>query len=86
MLRIVAAALETSDGIVHFLPRPNRHHHLIHALSMCYGEMYLIDGVQGFVTSDGTFINRIMAGTIAIESGQITALQHPPKLYSEDLW
>ncbi len=52
------------------------------------------DGVQppidnkaedGFVTEEGRFVNRLDAADIAIKSGQIKKLDHPPELYSEDL-
>ena len=36
--------------------------------------------------SDGTFANRIEAANAALSSGLISKLQHPPRLYTEDLW
>lgn len=41
---------------------------------------------QGFVTSDGNFLNRIEAAEFALRIGQIQKLSWPPNLYSEDLW
>lgn len=84
--RAVAAAILTDDGVVHFMPRPNRHHHTVHALNEGGGYLIVARGEQGFVMSDGTFADREEAGRCAIEAGQIKALERPPKLYSEDLW
>lgn len=39
---------------------------------------------QGFFTSKGRFINRVLAAKIAYESAQIT--ERIPALTSEDLW
>ena len=86
--RAIAAAVKTDDGVIHFMPPPNRHHHTIHALHYVNEASGLIvaRGEQGFVMSDGTFADRVTAGKAAIAAGQITALAHPPNLYSEDLW
>lgn len=43
-------------------------------------------GVQGFVDEHGTFYNRIDAAEHALACGQISHLQWPPNLYSEDLY
>ena len=45
-----------------------------------------IKGVQGFVDDKGQFLDRIAAAKHTLECGQITALNWPPNLYSEDLW
>lgn len=83
----VAAAVQTADGIIHFLPPPHRHHHIVHAMNNnTDSHLIVARGVQGFVMSDGTFASREEAGKCAIKSGQIKELAHPPKLYSEDLW
>ena len=88
MAKVIAAAVKTDDGVIHFLPQPHRHHHILHAVYCESSNKGLaIDGwEQGFVMSDGTFAGRIEAAKAAIKAGQIVALQHPPKLYSEDLW
>jgi hypothetical protein len=39
-----------------------------------------------FLLSNGTFCDRVVAGRVAVASGQLKQLQHPPNLYSEDLW
>lgn len=89
--KVLAAAVKTDDGVIHFMPKPNRHHHTVHALHylmMNNSESKLIvaRGEQGFVMEDGEFADRITAGKEALETGQITKLNHPPRLYSEDLW
>ena len=88
--KVVAAAVRTEDGLVHFFPPPCRHHNTVHALNRYTGSaadgLIVARGEQGFVMSDGTFAGREEAGRCAIEAGQIKELAHPPKLYSEDLW
>jgi hypothetical protein len=84
----VAAAVKTEDGVVHFMPAPCRHHHVVHALNNNLSDEGVIvaRGEQGFVMSDGTFASRSEAGQCAIQAGRIKQLAHPPYLYSEDLW
>lgn len=91
--KAIAAAVRTADGVIHFLPAPNRHHHTVHALhrmtvrdELSPAAVVVAKGEQGFLMSDGTFANRIDAGKCAVSSGQIKKLTHPPELYSEDLW
>lgn len=91
-LKAIAAAVKTDDGVIHFMPPPHRHHHTVHAMhhALYHGSidegLIVARGEQGFVMSDGTFADRVEAGKAAIKSGQIASLQHPPCLYSEDLW
>lgn len=42
--------------------------------------------VQGFLTSDNRFVDRVEAGKIAKECGQVTKLMIDPELCSEDLY
>lgn len=81
---IMAAAIKL-DGTVHSLPPPARHHTIIGHL-VEQGHKPPIGGEQGFITSDGEFVNRFRAGQYARRSGQIEKLKWPPDLYSEDLW
>ena len=89
-MKIVAAAVKDGNGLIHFFPRPCRHHHTVHALHRpnndAENDIIEAKGTQGFVTSDGTFVDRVEGARIAIEAGQIKALKWPPYLYSEDLW
>ena len=87
MKTAVAAAVKTSDGVIHFMPAPHRHHHTVHALNRNRTSNIIhAEGQQGFVMSDGTFASREEAAQAALAAGQIKRLAHPPMLYSEDLW
>lgn len=88
--RIVAAAL-IKNGVVYSLPRPARHdsviRHAHQALGLSEDPMEsLRDDGQGFVTSEGRYVDRVEGARIAISSGQVRKLKWPPLLYSEDLW
>lgn len=61
-----------------------RHSDIINKLFGQKGER--IRGIQGFVTDDGRFLDRLEAAKEALETKQISELEHPPRLYSEDLW
>ena len=83
----VTAVAVCIDGVVHSMPPPHRHHHLIHALNPSSNSWVTVArGEQGFLLSDGSFVGRVEAGKRAVESGQVETLEHPPELYSEDLW
>jgi hypothetical protein len=92
--RIVAAAIRTDDGVVHSVPAPGRHHHVIAQIGLAKSEggvlvaQQLVSGDrQGFITDSGEFVGRKAALEIARAAGQIkreTAPQHG--LFSEDLW
>jgi hypothetical protein len=84
--KIVAAAVN-AYGAIWSLPRPNRHHHILWAIDGA-GLCAIAPGpeAQGFLTSDGRFVNRIEGAQIAKNAEQYTALIAPPELYSEDLW
>jgi hypothetical protein len=75
---------------VECLPRPNRHHHVLHAINLKGGRREE-RGVEGFLTSDGDFLTREEAYTLAKRNGQFARQMRPgcydgPKLFSEDLW
>ena len=82
----IAAAAVCLSGVVHSLPPPNRHHHILHALHETEGErIHRAD--QGFVTNTGRFVGRKQAQKIAEAAGQIKEkLGCPGLLFSEDLW
>ena len=73
-------------GDIVSLPRPNRHSHVLWEIMDRDGEDAITGHLQGFLDSSGEFRNRENAARIALEAGQIEALQWPPKLFSEDLW
>lgn len=82
---ITGVALLAEDGRMWALTEPARHGTLF-ALTAFQGE----DAepcTQGFVTSEGRFVNRIQALHLATESGQrMRNLGAHTQLYSEDLW
>lgn len=83
-MRIVAAAIKFR-GEVFSLPAPKRHSDIIRLIhEKCRSAV--TQEIQGFVTDDGTFVDRVEAGRIAIAAGQLKELPVPPDLYSEDLW
>lgn len=91
MKETIATAALLVNGEVWTLPRPARHNHLIMAWAHVHTPAMLAkpivripEHVQGFVTSEGRFVNRQRAARLALEAHQIPA----PKvqLYSEDLW
>lgn len=85
MAKVFAAAI-IIDGEPKWLPRPNRHHHIIWKYPM---QKYK-HGEQGFMIKKRSgvleFATRAEAATIAIAAGQIAKLNWPPYLYTEDLW
>lgn len=88
MKRIVGVALDLGDGTALTAPAPKRHHHLIHRAHNL-GVADRGPDAQGFVTSDGFFVDRTDAYFIAKEAGQLVGrVKHGPPtyLFSEDLW
>ena len=83
-MEIVGVAI-LHNGTVWSLPAPKRHHDVIRDIAEATGETDIF-GIQGFVTKGGYFLTRPDAAEVALRYGQITALSHPPDLYSEDLW
>lgn len=92
---IIAAAIKIAD-VVCFIPRPARHHHVLHSLSKSFNgrtDRGYTEEVQGFVTDSGQFLNRTDAMQHAIRCNQtlVGRISNPnsyngPELYSEDLW
>lgn len=85
MRTIVAAAIK-QDGMVCSVPRPGRHSCVIRAMDTA-GIRIPIVGEQGFLTSDGLFVDRRRALKIAAAAGQLTTTRERAyELFSEDLW
>lgn len=82
--RIVAVGI-MHHGIICSLPPPARHGAVLRLLATISDEV-IGPNEQGFVTSSGRWVDRETAGEIAIAAGQVTELQSPPWLFSEDLW
>lgn len=88
-LRVVAAAIIGSDGKVYQVPAPGRHHDVIRHMIHEKGHKKPVCGIQGFVLSNGEFIEREAAKIIANMAGQVIPNQphgNQKSLYSEDLW
>lgn len=81
---IIAVAIRTEQD-TYELPRPARHHDLIHKLAEM-GHTTPITGEQGFIDDQVGFVDRELAARIALWEGQIEKLHAPPNLFSEDLW
>lgn len=84
---IIAAAIKQGE-LIHSLPRPARHHDIIHAM-VVNGYKTPITGEQGFINNRGRFLDRIRALQEAYLEGQVTPEQKEGKsqqLYSEDCW
>lgn len=87
---IVAAAIQV-EGVTISLPKPARHGQVIHAAEAMQLPRHMITpACQGFITSEGRFVNRVMAKQIAHRAGQrqlrSEAERHDRDLFSEDLW
>lgn len=81
--KIIASAIKYNEIIY----TGRRHHNIISDMRNKY---LILDKqairYQGFILENGNYIDRIQAAKIALGSGQIKKLNHPPNLYSEDLW
>lgn len=88
---VVAAAIKfnSKDGtVVCSVPRPGRHHNVIHACAGL-GMKTPIIGTQGFLDADGQFLNRTEAMRRVIECKQPFKPSGSPdslELFSEDVW
>lgn len=96
---IVAAAIK-KDGVVYALPKPLRHHNIIHAARIPGQVKSLLAGegaVRGFIAKvDGRaqwFLNRAKAAEHAAMEGQVETgkanIRHVfngRELFLEDLW
>jgi len=81
---IVAAACSVW-GVTISAPKPARHNTIINAIGLLVEDHSNI--VQGFLTSDGRFLDRMEAkALVAINGQEAIADHHPTRLYSEDLW
>lgn len=83
-----AALLLPGSNEVVTLPRPARHHTIIHDLAnRGIGIEARAGATQGFTTSTGRFVKRGPAVEIARLAGQLIRKTQPlDQLFSEDLW
>lgn len=89
MEKIICAAIrDKSTGLIYSLPAPQRHHQILHAFAVLHQQLVRGSTEQGFLTSEGQFVNRSDAVRIAVCAGQVSAheLINPRQLYSEDVW
>ena len=83
---IAAAAIKYKDIIVS-MPRPNRHHNIISAIYNLWAIKTGSNGVQGFITSTGEFVDRKEGLQIARDNNQIIYKNgNDLILFSEDMW
>ena len=83
---IIAAAIKFGD-LICTMPKPCRHHHIIGGCADA-GMPIPIEGVQGFITASGRFLDRTEAALHAIAKDQVARdkVHSNGQLYSEDLW
>lgn len=69
----------------------HRHSHCIQAMNselswtMNRQEIAKVEKIQGFVTTEGRFVNREEAGII-FEKSTGKKMENPPRLFSEDIY
>lgn len=84
---ITGVAILGKAGAMVALPKPHRHHH-IYALAAFLG-LDLDNGRQGFVTSNGSFVDRREAFRLVSTHGQTSRRSgnsNSEELFSEDVW
>lgn len=84
---ILGVAIEY-DGVVHTLPAPNRHHHVIREIAKMNGVGIRGPDRQGFYTATDKFLTRPQALAVALACGQVANPKNirSGELFSEDLW
>ena len=91
-LKLVGVAIIDEQGKMFHLAAPARHGDLMsfiytnHITDWDEAKAWVSQASQGFITADGRFVDRYTGGVLARQNKQINKLQHPPQLYSEDLW
>jgi len=84
-IHIVCVAIRDNTGHIWTLPRPNRHHSVIALMRLSGYNGSVRD--QGFLDSNGSFVNRSEAAKIAKSANQILNCKMiSSTLTSEDLW
>lgn len=74
------------NGTLYSLPKPNRHHHIIHQIHLATGDTDIF-GDQGFLDDQGNFLDRAAALVHAKVCNQLND-RHlwDDWLYSENVW
>ena len=78
--RIDCSAVRSTDGQVW---TGKRHHHCMKTILQA--GLKISHGDQGFVTMSGRYVSRKEAAALVLRTGQCK-LNHPPLMYSEDLY
>lgn len=88
MERIKCVAIMDVFGRLFSSDAPARHHNVLHQMKNAGADHVGSD--QGFLTSDGRYVDREEALKIATAAGQMKPRQpgqyNGPELFSEDLW
>lgn len=86
-LETVERAAILYNGTVYTVERPGRHHNVIYVVVEKLGLERIGPHDQGFTTSEGRFIGRKEALSVAKQAGQVSITTAPGSgLFSEDLW
>jgi hypothetical protein len=85
-LRVVRAAIMDDRGGIHSVPKPGRHHDVIREMVKRGHPKPIPNLNQGFVLSDGRFVNRKAAAQVARKAGQLRSEVRGCGLCSEDVW
>ncbi|MFT4579245.1 MAG: hypothetical protein ACI9UO_002079 [Nitrospinales bacterium] len=90
---MITAAAVRFEGVVHTLPKPNRHHNIRHNLNIAkrsYGQDGFIDDRKGFVGRHEAlcialaYTQELRLNKQQTKPGEFCDPQHG--LFSEDLW
>lgn len=85
--KVEMAAIIGYDGEVCSLPRPARHHNIIKYMAEVLNHPTPITGEQGFILTDGSFVNRETAKMHAVFNEQlIEGHSRLDILFSECIW
>lgn len=90
LLKVTAAACLDTNNKVWSVPKPARHHDVLHYMYKLGAKEKDSNDSQGFKLSDGSYVDRLAAFTIAEKAKQIKprlpGQYDGPELFSEDLW
>ena len=79
---MITQAAVKLGGVIYTLPKPARHHDILHDMYQKLGRAPLAE--QGFLNDNGDFLNRTEAAKEALKCAQIA--KEVTVLFSENLW
>ena len=89
-LKVTAAACLDTQNRVWSVPKPARHHDVLWYMKACGATEKDSADSQGFKLSDGSYVDRLAASTIAKNAYQLKERMpgeyDGPELFSEDIW